>query len=163
MQPDAPKVVAFLPHTVEDLSFLRHNGIEHDRFFLLSELAEFEAPHSFEMFTRYGEGSLLVEADKMIPICLDEKFYGLFLVTFFDSKSPIIVEAPASTKQVLEEIKPLLDGGCRPVLFTKMRDPYDASLDQLAQKIILERTIGFCTEDDAVLAQVIAEGRKNAS
>ena len=161
MPPDEPKVVAYLPYTEGDHRFLRNNGIHVDRFFVLPEIVDFAAPHQFEMFARYGEESFVVPAAQMIPICLDKNYDGLFLVQFFSDQSVVIAEAPATTHEVLQELQPLLEGGCNPILFTLMRDPYDAKMDQLAQRIALERTVGFRKDDDAVLAQVIAEGGSN--
>lgn len=163
MLPDAPKVVAYLPHTREDQLFLREKGVHVDRFFILLELEDFEKPPQFELFTRYGDTSFVVPANDMIPICLDACYDGLFLVNFFADDSIVITDAPTSAVDIRTEVQPLLHSGCRPILFTKMRDPYGAAMSQLAEKIVLERVIGFRKEEDAVLAQVIAEGRaKNA-
>ncbi len=159
MQPDGPYVVAYLPYTDADRTFLAIKGLEWERFYTMFEVVAYDELFQFEVFSRYGSNSFMVPAGEMIPICRYDEYGKLFLVQFFSDSSRTI-RGPATTEEVLDDLKPLLDSGCRPILFTKQVYPVDSTMDPLALRIALERTVGFHKEDDAVLAQVIAEGRK---
>lgn len=161
MPPNGPHVIAYLPHTEDDRTLLSLKGLEHDRFFVLPDQIDFDPLYQFEVFSRYGATSFFMPAGEMIPICRDEEYGDLFTVSFFADNSPIIYDAPTTAIQVIRELQPLIQSGCVPFLFTKMSYPFGPSMEPLAPKIALERTVGFIKEDDAILAQVIAEGRKN--
>lgn len=148
------RVVGYLPHQTDDRVFLAANSLDPDRFYLLPDPVEIG--EHFEVFTRTGN-VFEVRTDRMIPICLDDHYGDLFLVKYFADDSRVIRQAPVSVEIVLEEIKPVLQAGCVPLLFTKTQ--YEPSMDPFAMRLVLERMVGFRTEGDAVLAQIIAENQ----
>lgn len=152
------QTVGYLPHLQSDIDLLSEWRTPQQSFLILPELTKLFA--GFEIFSKHGPIHA-VDPSTMIPICLDNEYgENIFLVQFFDDDSRVIRRAPVTRNMVLEEIKPILDAGTKPILFTAMRDPYDAAISPFSDRIALERTIGFLTEGDAILAQVIAETRR---
>ncbi len=160
------QTVGYLPHTETDIDLLASWAVPTGCFLILPELTSFNA--SFEIFSKAAPlrsnspvpPGYPVDPSTMIPICLDQEYGNLFLVEFFDNDCKVIRRAPTETSVVLEEIKPILEVGAKPILFTLMRDPFDAAFEPFTKRIALERTVGFLTEGDAILAQVIAESRR---